>query len=141
MTSLGAASIELSLDRSRFDRDLAQLANENAPSLTPRLKLDVKDFNNQIAGLQGFIPTLSVPVSLDTSSIRVADVRRKFSDIGRNAALGFADGFAGADKGIESTIDSLVKNAKSQLEIQSPSRVFRQIGKYAADGLRNKRGE
>ena len=52
MTSLGAASIELSLDRSRFDRDLAQLSQENAPSFTPKLKLDAKDFERQIIGKQ-----------------------------------------------------------------------------------------
>lgn len=130
MTSVGSVSIQLKLDRTSFDSDLKKLSQTNAPSL--RVNLDVKDFERQIKGLNGFIPTVIVPVKLDIDSQRV---KRQFEDIGKNAAAGFAQGFAGAEGAGKSAIDSMVKSVRSQLGIASPSKVFRQIGRHAADGL------
>ncbi|MFN6572380.1 tape measure protein [Dendronalium sp. ChiSLP03b] len=68
MGSLGSASIELILDRSQFDSDLKKLSAQDAGAIA--LRLDTKDFERQIKGLQGFIPAISIPVVLDTSKLK-----------------------------------------------------------------------
>lgn len=130
MTSVGSVSIQLKLDRASFDADLQKLSQTSAPSL--RVKLDVKDFERQVKGLNGFIPTVIVPVKLD---IQPQAVKNQFVEIGKYAASGFAQGFAGAEGAGKVAIDSMVGSVKKQLGIASPSKVFRDIGRHAADGL------
>src|SRR5689334_4728373 len=77
MTSLGSASIELKLDRRKFDGDLQKLSMQDTLGIAVRLKLDTKDFERQIKGLSGFLPTVSIPVVLDTRSLnaQIANIK------------------------------------------------------------------
>ncbi|MEH1822118.1 MAG: tape measure protein [Nostoc sp.] len=68
-------------------------------------------------------------------SVNSAQVNEQFRGIGKSAAQGFAQGFAEAESSGESVINSLVSAVRRQLGIQSPSKVFREIGKYAIAGL------
>ncbi|MEH2201180.1 tape measure protein [Nostoc sp.] len=179
MSSLGSASIQLKLDRSRFDSDLQKLSQKDAGSIAIRAKLDTKDFEQQLKGLRSQLKPIYIPVELDTlkfneqikklsanidpikidlapnvkdfqeklkrigriSPIEVevkvdkTAVKSQFTEIGRYAAEGFAQGFSGAEDAGKSAVDSMVRSVKSQLGIQSPSKVFREIGRYAAEGL------
>ncbi|MBD2437361.1 tape measure protein [Nostoc sp. FACHB-110] len=130
MASAGSISLELKLSRTQFDKDLAKLSGEKR-SIAIQAKLDVKDFERQIKGLTGFLPTVLVPVKLD---IQASAVRQQFQEIGKQALAGFNQGFQGDDTG-KVAADSLVKSVRKGLQIQSPSRVFRDIGEYAAQGL------
>lgn len=132
MSSAGSVSLQLVLERNKFDQDLTKLQQEKVGAIAVKLKLDTKDFERQIKGLAGFIPPVDVPVHLD---IQPQAVKKQFEQIGRYAAAGFAQGFSGAEDAGKSAVDSMVKSVKQQLGIQSPSKVFRQIGKYAAQGL------
>ncbi|MEH2148586.1 hypothetical protein [Nostoc sp.] len=79
----------------------------------------------------------SVFSGLDNISIGVDEraVTEQFRVIGRSAAQGFAQGFAEAETSGKSVINSLVAAVRRQLGIQSPSKVFKEIGKYAIAGL------
>ncbi|MBD2489010.1 tape measure protein [Aulosira sp. FACHB-615] len=131
MSSAGSISLELKLSRTKFDQDLAKLQQEKF-AIPVKLKLDTKDFERQVKGLTGFLPTILVPVKLD---VQPQAVKQQFQEIGRYAALGFKDGFSGAEDAGKAAIDSMVRSVNKQLGIASPSKVFRQIGKHAADGL------
>lgn len=130
MSSAGSISLELKLSRTKFDQDLAKLQQEKF-AIPVKLKLDTKDFERQIKGLTGFLPTILVPVKLD---IQPQAVRQQFQEVGKQALAGFNQGFQGDDAG-KAAADSLVKSVRKGLAIQSPSRVFREIGEYAAQGL------
>lgn len=56
---------------------------------------------------------------------------------GSNAALGFKEGLMSGDSGATAFADGVVSDAKSTLQINSPSRVFAELGKYCLDGFVN----
>ncbi|MHC5779722.1 hypothetical protein, partial [Nostoc sp.] len=211
MGSLGSASIELTLDRSQFDSDIKKLQATDAGQIAYRIKLNSKDFEQQIKALR-IQPTIFIPVEANTATferqvkllrsayggsaslsqqpifipleintaafdqqikklstsidpikvdlapnvkdfqeklrrlsnispiavdIKVdeAKVRQQFETVGKYAAEGFAQGFSGVEGAGKSAVDSLIGSVNKQLGIQSPSKVFRDIGKYAIAGL------
>ncbi|WP_414755551.1 tape measure protein [Anabaena sp. CCY 9910] len=151
MSTTGSVTLELKLNRTKFDQDLGKLQQEKVAPIPVKLRLDTKDFERQIKGLTGFLPELVIPVKLDTNQLKsqLASVKglevkvsvtvdknlvsAQFEEIGKQAAAGFNKGFGG-DPG-KAAADTLIKSVKQKLEIQSPSRVFWEIGKYAAEGL------
>lgn len=69
MGSLGSASIELTLERSQFDKDIKSLSSQKLDPIGVKLEIDTKDFDKQIKGLAGFIEPLLIPLGLDTKGI------------------------------------------------------------------------
>ncbi|MEH2029813.1 MAG: tape measure protein [Nostoc sp.] len=86
-------------------------------------------------GIKSVIKSVFSGLGNISVGIDSAQVNEQFRGIGKSAAQGFAQGFAEAESSGESVINSLVSSVKRQLGIQSPSKVFRQIGEYAIAGL------
>ena len=82
MVSAGSVSIDLTLNRSQFDNDLRKLSQETVPDLTLQAKLDTRDFDRQIKGLAGFLPSLTIPVELD-----LAQFKQQVSQLGKESVL------------------------------------------------------
>jgi hypothetical protein len=68
--NLGSVSIELKLERGKFDQEINSLSKIKIRPIDVRLNLDTKDFERQVKGLTGFIPSISIPVELDTRKIQ-----------------------------------------------------------------------
>ncbi|QSJ14600.1 tape measure protein [Nostoc sp. UHCC 0702] len=119
--------IKLCPDVEDFHKKLKQLPQKLDP-IKVDLSPNVQDFQDKLRRL-GRISPIDVEVRVDKRAVKA-----QFEEIGRYASEGFAQGFLTEDVG-KSAAESLVRNVKQQLGIQSPSKVFRQIGKYSIDGL------
>lgn len=145
--------VGLKLDAAKFKTDLEAL-QKNRINLSASVEIDTASFAQQVKKLSQSILPIKVdlapnvddfqeklrrlsrisPINVEIKADKAA-VASEFEQIGKHAASGFAQGFAGSENAAESAIDSLVNSVKTQLGIQSPSRVFREIGKYAIEGL------
>ena len=67
---VGQASIELRLNRTKFDAEIANLKQTKLEPINVRVKIDAADFERQIKGLEGFLPTLSIPVEADLTKLK-----------------------------------------------------------------------
>lgn len=68
-----------------------------------------------------------------------ADIPQQLEDIGTQALKGFVDGLTKdtdyLDKNVKLFIQSMIDTFKSDLQIQSPSRIMAKIGEYTGDGF------
>lgn len=64
---VGSVSIELGLERSKFDRGINQVSNTKLAPIDAGLKLDSKAFNRQLSGLK---PIASVGLKADTRGLQ-----------------------------------------------------------------------
>lgn len=121
-----SASVEI--DTAAFATQVKKLSQSILP-IKVDLAPNVDDFQEKLRRLSRISP-INVEIKADKAAVAA-----EFEQIGKHAASGFAQGFAGSENAAKSAIDSLVTSVKTQLGIQSPSRVFREIGKYAIEGL------
>lgn len=95
-----------------------------------------------LAGGSSLIGTVNtLQAQIDQAGGRLGtSMANNFKLAGIQAAQGLVDGLLGQQKDLEriATIiaNSLVKSVKKALKIKSPSRVFKQIGRYNIQGLR-----
>lgn len=81
MTSVGSVEFRLSLDRSRFDRELAALLRLQIQPLNVDAKLNITQIQRDISNLsRTAIAPLNIKSTLDTSAIK-----RELQSLARNA--------------------------------------------------------
>ncbi|BDA74348.1 hypothetical protein CAL7716_085140 [Calothrix sp. PCC 7716] len=67
---VGQVSIELNLERSKFDRQVSSVERTTVDPITAPLKLETKDFDRQARGLGDLIKPLIVPLDADTKNLQ-----------------------------------------------------------------------
>ncbi|BBD69525.1 hypothetical protein Mfla_2689 [Nostoc commune NIES-4072] len=132
MGTLGSASIKLNLDRSQFDSDLKKLQATDAGQIAYRIKLDTKDFEQQIKGLRIQQPIL-IPLEIDTKTFdqQIKKLSTSIDPIKVDLAPNvkdFQEKLRRLSKITPVTVDIKVDEAKVKQQ-------FETIGKYAAEGF------
>lgn len=117
-------SVPVSADLSDFKKAVANLRLD---PIKVDLSPNVDDFQEKLRRL-GKISPVNVDIQFNTDS-----VKQQFREIGNLAQAGFSEGI-GSDIGRDAAA-TLVKNVRQELDIHSPSGVFRDIGKNAIEGL------
>jgi tape measure domain-containing protein len=67
---VGQVSIELNLERSKFDREVSSVERTTIDPITAPLQLDKKDFDRQAKGIGDLIKPLIVPLDADTRNLQ-----------------------------------------------------------------------
>ncbi|MEH1808470.1 tape measure protein [Nostoc sp.] len=133
MGSLGSASIQLTLDRSRFDSDLKKLQATDAGQIAYRIKLDIKDFERQIKGLSKLVSPVFIPLEIDTKTFdqQIKKLSTSIDPIKVDLAPNVKD--------FQEKLRRLSKITPVTVDIKVDEALVRQqfetIGKYAAEGF------
>lgn len=132
MGTLGSASIKLNLDRSQFDSDLKKLQATDAGAIAYRIKLDTKDFEQQIKGLRIQSP-IFIPLEIDTKTFdqQIKKLSTSIDPIKVDLAPNvkdFQEKLRRLSKISPIAVDIKVDEAKVRQQ-------FEQVGKYAAEGF------
>lgn len=122
---LSDIKVELTPDAEGFDKKLRGLKID---PIKVDLSPDVEDFQEKLRRVARISP-ITVEIKTDRSK-----VQSDFREVGKYAAEGFRQGFGdGSDIG-RSIAESVSDGFKRGLGIQSPSRVFKEYGRYSKQG-------
>jgi tape measure domain-containing protein len=133
MSTLGSASIKLTLDRSRFDSDLTKLQQQDVGQIAYCIKLDTKDFERQIKGLSKLVLPVFIPLEIDTKAFdqQIKKLNSSIDPIKIDLAPNvkdFQEKLRRLSKITPVTVDIKVDEGKVRQQ-------FETIGKYAAEGF------
>ncbi|MFK0731414.1 MAG: tape measure protein [Gloeotrichia echinulata GP01] len=133
MGSLGSASIQLTLDRSQFDSDLKKLQATDAGQIAYRIKLDTKDFEQQVKGLSKLVTSVFIPLEIDTKTFdqQIKKLSTSIDPIKVDLAPNvkdFQEKLRRLSKISPIAVDVKVDESKVRQQ-------FEQVGKYAAEGF------
>lgn len=102
-------------------------------------------FNNVVENFKNFVSNLKnkieieIPIAINKFMQFFKELPEKIKNIGKEIVEGLKNGITNAWNGLTSTTNNLVNGFvnvfKSKLKIASPSKVFKQIGKFTAEGF------
>ena len=121
-----------------------RMSDSNSPSVLfyEYGKSSIQGYANGISNNIAFVKfAISILVTAALGTLNSKNLPSKFYEIGKNATMGFANGIADSEaakkvmRNAEEIAQAAAKKMKEALDEASPSKVTKQIGRYASEGL------